>query len=490
MTRLRTELLSVLLLVGAVGFFYFSTIREGHPWGDDFAQYIQHAENISSGAPYDRAFYVWDARSHIGPRVYPPVFPLLLAPVCHWAGRDLAWMKREVIATFLLSLVALFFLFRRVLSLRDRLVLLLLVAVNPFLWDFKDNVLSDMPFLLFVSLSLLLMEEILGGEMPPRHPVLGGLLLGAAIYLAYGTRSIGLVLLPVALAFSWRRWKKLTAAAWLGAGTCAALMLLQAYWVPMLGSYFQTSHFHLRTFTDGLFTTTAALGKFWDNGHSLALAVLIFLIALALAVLGIRDEWRAHVRSWDLFAAVYWLAICAWPDRGGPRYLFPILPIYFFYLLKGTGWLEKRLGPRPANAAFAAFLIATGATYAMKYSTLPFHLMRSGIHQSEARAFFDFVQTQVGEQEAIEFTQPRALALFTHRRASIYYYRSSETDMWSYLRDANVRYLSTGPLDSPDWVRFVFQNRACWDELFSNTAYHLYRVRRDAAGVVCAPGRN
>ena len=71
-----------LICVLLAGVFYMLTIRDGHDWGDDFSMYIRHAENIAQGLPYAQSGYIYNPYNpSIGPRMYPPGFPLLLAPV-------------------------------------------------------------------------------------------------------------------------------------------------------------------------------------------------------------------------------------------------------------------------------------------------------------------------------------------------------------------------------------------------------------------------
>jgi hypothetical protein len=51
------------------------TIRDGQPWGDDFAQYITHARNLIERRPY-ADIGVLRAGQIPGPLEYPPVYPL------------------------------------------------------------------------------------------------------------------------------------------------------------------------------------------------------------------------------------------------------------------------------------------------------------------------------------------------------------------------------------------------------------------------------
>jgi hypothetical protein len=75
-----------ILVVACV--FQLLSIRDGQPWGDDFAQYIAHARNLVEGRPYGDVG-VLRAGQFLGPAEYPPVFPLMLAPVYCLFGPNL-----------------------------------------------------------------------------------------------------------------------------------------------------------------------------------------------------------------------------------------------------------------------------------------------------------------------------------------------------------------------------------------------------------------
>ena len=154
----RTALWSLLVII-AVGTFYLSTIRQGHGWGDDFGMYINHARNIAEGKAYADTGYVYNPRFIIGPKTYPPTLPLLLAPAYKVWGLNLMAMKVVVILLFLLALMAIHLAFRNELRWPYLTALVALVGFNPQFWAFKDNILSDLPFLLFTYLSFYLIHE-------------------------------------------------------------------------------------------------------------------------------------------------------------------------------------------------------------------------------------------------------------------------------------------------------------------------------------------
>src|SRR5437764_14116565 len=98
MSRSGMVLTGTVLLVGAL---HLLTLRPGHEWGDDFSLYLAHARNLAEGRPYEDTGYVYNPYfPSLSPRTYPPVFPLLLAPVYAAFGMDLMLMKAYVVLLF------------------------------------------------------------------------------------------------------------------------------------------------------------------------------------------------------------------------------------------------------------------------------------------------------------------------------------------------------------------------------------------------------
>ena len=120
-----------LALVGVITIFYLTTIRRGHVWGDDQAQYLHHAKNIVQGLKYDDTGYLLCPTS-LNPKMYPPVFPLLLAPLYHWYGLTLTPMKIECVVFFSIALYLVYFLLKNEGSERLALATVALVGFCPY----------------------------------------------------------------------------------------------------------------------------------------------------------------------------------------------------------------------------------------------------------------------------------------------------------------------------------------------------------------------
>jgi hypothetical protein len=139
--------LIILLLIVAA--FHIVTVRQGHIWGDDFAMYVHHAKNIVEGRPYTATGYLFHPSISVSPRMYPPVFPLFLAPVIRLFGLNLLAMKIEQVIFFVLVLAVVSLYWRRDLGPECTLALVAILGFSPHFWAAKDNVLSDLLFLFY-----------------------------------------------------------------------------------------------------------------------------------------------------------------------------------------------------------------------------------------------------------------------------------------------------------------------------------------------------
>jgi 4-amino-4-deoxy-L-arabinose transferase-like glycosyltransferase len=479
----------------AIGLFFLMTIREGHVWGDDFSLYIRHAQNIAGGEPYAYSGYIYNPQNPvIGPRLYPPGFPLLLAPVVGAFGLDLRPMKMLVVAFFVGSLLVMISLFSRVLPTWYVTFLVLIVGLNPFFWEFKDQVLSDIPFLFFVLVSLLLFMQAEVGSDPARRVRLV-VLCGVAGYAAYATRTLGVTLIPCYLAHDLIRHRRITSNSIIAAAVFAALSGLQyVFWL------------HDRSYLDTLSNPFAAarqngpaylrtLADLWENGYSNVARRIVFLAATTLAAVGFVTSWRAPVSAVQLFPALYFAPVLVWPSYQGMRFLIPILPFYFCFCLLGVRSVAaaaERLGIAK-KATLAVFLGAIGVSYGARYTTLQFGHLPEGIGKPESTQLFEFVAASTGPEDVLVFSKPRALALMTGRRVSGPYHVADPCRLWQYMRSIGATYLITGPDSDPfnEEAVYLRQFAARFDSdlrrVMANRDLAVYRIERNPCPPATAP---
>ena len=194
---------SIILIPGLVLCVYLMTLREGHPWGDDFAMYILHAKSILEGRPYSDIGFIPNPAAIIAPRAYPPLFPLMMTPVIAWAGINLDALKL-MIALLLALTIALFDVaFRDHLNIADRVIWIGLFAFNPVIMTYKDLILSDVPFLALVALFIRLTRLNVDRMRDTGFQFCRLALIGLVITAAALTRRVCIVLLPCLLTALW-----------------------------------------------------------------------------------------------------------------------------------------------------------------------------------------------------------------------------------------------------------------------------------------------
>ncbi len=478
---------------------YLASTRAGHEWGDDFALYVSHARNLAEGRPYADTGYIYNPDyPSLSPRTYPPVLPLLLAPVWRLCGFDLFAMKVEIILLFAAFLAVFYPTFRTELPAPYLLAVLLLLSLNPYLWDYKDRIMSEIPFLLFTFLVFYLLARARDETRSPGGRRLAALGAGIALYLACGTRTIGIVLLPCVVAEGWlRRYLPLTpnpslprgegrkgrpvrvtllVLAAFAAGTAAQRLLL-----PFDGSYLEQLVLDPGLFGRNALWLVKSVGLYADNGSSIVGLVLSFAAVGGLGLVGFLDRARQGITCREVFTVLYPAAILVWPSAdSSPRFLIPLAPLGLVYVCHGLRRLGAWRGAAWERLAGAVAVVGVLAVYAWQYTRADFGSLHHGIGTAESVALIDYVRRQTPPDAVILFQKPRAMALLTGRHSSALHVPHDDEEAWRYLRRIGATYV-VADRDlfgrGPSVVRTLA--RRCPDrlrEVYKNTDFTVYAV--------------
>jgi 4-amino-4-deoxy-L-arabinose transferase-like glycosyltransferase len=538
-------LAAVLLAVAAV---HVLALRDGHAWGDDFALYLMHARNLAEGRPYAATGYVYNPQEPVvGPPTYPPGTAVILAPVYRLFGLNFTAMKGAMIACLLAFLAMVFLAFRDDLSLAERLILVLLLGLNPFVLEQTNQIGSHLPFLALLYLAIFLLgraEKVVGPRRVPsaddgghsgRHTAcacyftdsgrhtpcacyftyLWFLAAGVVCYLAFATRTLG-ALLILALWAAWaaelirkRRanWPVLAATA---TAAFAVLAACQAVWLHSDVHYLDQFHSGLRL-AGNAHDYANRLAAFWHNGHWRLPSILLCLAVSGLALLGYVEQLWRRITFRELFAAGYAAVILLWPSYQGEHYLLPVYPLYLLYAFLGLRllprllllllrlfyallalrrpWLPRRVRLYQAIAGVLALAIAV--TYGIRLSGLERSPLAQGIAKRESQELFEAVRKETRPGDLVVFVKPRAMALFTGRKAMSYhtYTQGEDEKLWASLAQHEAGWLVVVENDRallPDQDRakmqylreFVQRNHPRLESVFRNPDFSLYAIRR------------
>jgi hypothetical protein len=182
------------LLILSIAVLYAFTFRPGQDWDDDSSTYIKNMTNLVEGRPYGETTFVPNPAFPFLPSIMPPGLPLLLAPVYRVYGLDLNAMKVEQLVFLLLALALVVTVFCA------RLAVLVPISdrdgcrISSLAWYLKDRILSDIPFLTFVLLTLWLVERVSVSDDDRVTPSLGEVSAALAMFAAFLTRYLGIVL--------------------------------------------------------------------------------------------------------------------------------------------------------------------------------------------------------------------------------------------------------------------------------------------------------
>ena len=484
-----------LLLVAGIALFYGLTLREGHAWGDDFSQYLLHARNIAEGRNYNDIHFIRNPLHFIAPQAYPPLVPLVLAPVYHFFGLDLTAMKLAQLACFCLSLLVMGRLFGRSLSTLCVLAVVALFALNPYVSNEKDIIQSEYLFLLFSFLSLLLMElhyhRGTAGAIPGM-----GLLLGVTMYLAYGTREIGVVLLLTLVCYEIVALRRLTWTVLVAVAVFLVLALLQkdlmtaapihpelhARLAAMAAGEGRKEVEHISIFrfdpvhiARQVLRYGESIKDFWPGGYP-ASWVAALLVTL-LAVIGYARRLWLRISALEIYTAGYLAVILLFGGFQGIRYLLPVLPLYLYYAFAGMQFSAKCLDRRFAVVLFAVILFCAGDVYLREYRKQDFSVVVGGISTPDAVAMFDYINTTTGPGDIIVFRKPRVMALLTNRDSSVYPPNYNPPLLLRYLDVLGADYVVTGRFEMDDRtlkpVIGEYPNR--FEPVFSSGDFTVYR---------------
>ena len=433
MSKKITIILALILLISTL--LGSSVLTRGHWWGDDFAAYIMQAKSILAGSMDEfvvtNTFTVTQSSHQIGPAAYPWGFPLMLTPVYALTGLSPLALKLPGLLTYLGFLLAFFFMTKCPFSLTESLLAVSLFAFNPELLRYLDNIASDIPFLLFSTLAILL-ADLYTHETQARRRLALAAITGAAIFAAFFVRTQGLILLGSVLLFQGIRFlgqraqrrqiltdSLITLASFGVLGGISALIFPGGQ-TSYLALY---AGFSLDTLTGNIVAYSQVFGEFFATVPGQALFFGIFVV---LFFIGLVARFKADL-LFVLYVALYLVVLWTWPEWQGYRFLFPMLPLFIYFAIQGIRvMLEKvKVGEKQKailqNGAYAyLLLIAILFTYnsgSNAYANLRAGREINGPFDPYSIETYDFIKNSTPPDSVIVFFKPRAMHLMTDRDA-------------------------------------------------------------------------
>jgi hypothetical protein len=422
-----------------------ATLHSGTHWGDDFAAYLMQAISLVKGDistfieqnTFTMSQSAWD----IGPVVYPWGYPLLLAPAYALFGMNLMAFKCLTVFLYLLFLICLYVLTEQKLAAPDNLFLVATFAFSPILLSFPNYLLADIPFLLFSTLALCLVDRVIMQEKKILHPTLD--MVGLAFCIAYAafTRGNGLLLLLPALYC--QAWKVIQ-------GWKIDRHILRSrifhyilFYLSFLYFYIITTLINPTTKADyfSQFSKTIPIFIIQNfSAYSLQLVTflhtklydslenqVLFFCLLPLCLVGI---WKRAGKElhWFIYAAATFGLVVIWPYFQGLRFILPILPLYSYFCLQGLIEILSmtcalfHTGRWLIPLKLTIYLVCTLALLVSSIGRAANNLVThrptyDGPYAPASIELFNEITKKTTEESIIVFFKPRAMHLYTGRNS-------------------------------------------------------------------------
>jgi len=442
--------------------------------------YIHHAKNIVMGKNYSDTGYIFNPLNpSLSPKTYPPFFPVLLTPIYYFYGLNFHIMKLEIIFFFLLFLYSVYFYFRDYIDTEFSVLLIFLIGFNYWFWDFKDRILSDIPFAFLTFLSLSLLIKVYQKSGNNRKVLSLSTLTGFLIYLCFTTRTIGFVLIPVVITYDFITEKNITTKTMIISIIFILLYSFQLLVLPNDLSYFKQFNFCFDTIINHIVYYALTLAFFWRNGYFKLLTYAVFLLFSIAALIGYFLKIKRGFCFSEIFIIYYILLILMWPAPLGLRGLIPIIPFYIFYGIYFMNYCKNYYHKKNLFwAAFIIFNLILSGSYIMQYKINGFAPIKKGIHNLESIELFNFIRSETQKSDIIIFFKPRVLALFTDRPSSCYPLIVKEDEFLDYLKSIKANYLIENINYKPNQTlsKFIKQNKNKFKLVFYNNDFRVFKI--------------
>lgn len=403
----------------------FLNIKSSHDWGDDFAQYLLEAKNISGGDPINKSGFVENANYILGPNCYPPGLPLIIA----LTSNDISWLN--VLMSFFLLCIGYFsfLLLNKWFHFSPALILSLVIVYNPLCLSFKNEVLSDLPFAALVMLFFVLyLSDIKKKWML----ILCGLVLAYAV----NTRYVGWILFLALLAEIGFK----LAVKYVKNHKKDKTYLIQQTWIlisfmvfhalfylifpqkityydnPKVISFFErisvnanynyaVLKYFFSCFDEGFLNYVVSYGIVFTS----LVGVLLFVFK--------PDSRKPEILLFFLLGYVASILIHQYSDTGF-RLLIPIIPLILFFATYAL-FIVLVIIPYKQYIVFSLGLLVlfcykqNAAKVLFSKNEIP------GPYSKEANETFGFIEKNIGKNESILFAKPRALTYFTGRKTYV-----------------------------------------------------------------------
>jgi len=480
----------IILLAIILSVFLINSIsfKEGHNWGGDFPQYIAQAKSLNDGTIdklIENSTFRYEKSDSVllAPKLYPWGFPILLSPIYHLFGFNIFAMKFFVNLFFLFSIATIFLIFKGKINNTQNILIIAIIAYNPYLFHFKEHILSDIPFLFFSLFSIFLIQQFIIKKKFLLNEIISYLLIGIFMFISYSIRVNGIILLPclflaqiLEYEYSIKEYSRnyLTVLKYLIPYIAfSVFILIIGMILPREITY--DDYFALITLK-GIFLNVIYYAKLLSHFFSTLIpksGKIIYLITIPFVILGLSEK----IKKDYLYFAFSIFTVCIYilaPARDGLRYLFPIIPFYLYFLFSGINKLNFILSNKDIKIEFGLMIgipliliffltisVDIYKQYNMKDNIMP------GPQQKDSIELFNYISLNTNKDSILIFDKPRVMTLYTFRK-------SARITNFDKIIESGAEYIVCRQNSQDDLE--IQKNGQRVDKIFFNNTFNIYQL--------------
>lgn len=494
---------------------YASFTRDGG-WDGDNASYIMQAKSIVDANPEKfielNEFAMKRSLHVIGPVAYPWGYPLLLAPIYAVFGMNLLALKCLNLFFYLLFLMILWINVRNRLATPFALLTVILFAFNPYFLNHLNHIMSDIPFLLFSTGSLFLIEHIVIEKRQVFTPSIDYLFLGFLLICTVFIRTNGILLFPALLAaqvmslmqdisiggnsketasvFSIfrlfaSRIKKIHPKNAINALLPYFIFLVPVAVWQMTHTGGSSSHISflrmvaLKTIINNVVYYIELPSIFFSG--TLLSPLFIGGIMCPFLISGILQDYLKDLHILIYVLLTFFLYLI-WPFKQGIRYFFPILPFFLYWVFSGINkWIMvygKQKQQTIVKVIIGIFFVFLVGNFMQKsvvkavYNIKADRRSTEGVFSEKANAMFCFIKEKTDVDDIIIFFKPRIMTMRTNRQSLLI----DKTELLC-IADYLCCYSGKRPasqISASDIQKLKSKGRL--EEIYSNDLLQLYKI--------------
>jgi len=401
------------------------TFKNGHGWSGDSAGYILQSQAIKNNSFHNLKYHIERTDYTLN---YPWGYPLLLTAVIHHFETDINFLKMYTYGFFVISFIFIYLYFKDD-DEEKALLTILIMSVNPYFWIYKNHILADLPHLLFAYIALFLIQVIYVQKKKFLNDHVSNVCIGSAIFLAYSMRGQSIVLLPTLFIVQLFTYKKQTMHLnnilrhLLPYATFTGLVIVQ-YAVSPIGATTYIHQYHYRTLINTVAYNFVYYTHAWNALFSKILIVsriskIVLGASLMCCMLGITSNMKSHRLS-IAFIVTNIALLAVTPFHDGFRYLIPLIPIFFYFSIKGFDLLLSSFYHKYRIALYYSItalfvVISCISIMVLSFNDYKEKSIMTGPYEKESQEMFEYIKKNTHVSDIITFWQSRVMLLYSGR---------------------------------------------------------------------------